>query len=288
MEVWRGVHQAIGNNEEGMSLSRHIESKQNLGGALLLATLVIASVAAAVWANLWKADLRVAEVHVDGNAILTQKEILALADISAGQRLYSVNLLAAQKRVMQNAFVKSAAVSREAPDRISIKVIERVPIAAAVLDKIEYLDADGVVLPPARSENIFDLPVVTGDFQSADFVPGKPIGRADVIEALESLSAARQLSDDLYRRISEVHTEPGKDIILYTAESGVPVIFGHGSSASKLVKFEGFWKEVVRHYGAAELNYVDLRFEDQVVVRWNHNPEEPDVARPVADKNVQK
>lgn len=271
-----------------MGASGDIKTRHDLGSALLLGMLIAATAVAAVWANLWKADLRVGYVHVEGNTILTDKEILALANIAAGERLYSVDLQAAQKRVMQNAFVKSAAVTREAPDRISILVNERVPIAAVVMDKIEYLDADGVVLPPALSENVFDLPVITGEFQPADIVPGKKIVRTDVREALEILSVARQLSDELYRRISEVHTEPGKDLILYTAESGVPVVFGHGASAAKLVKFEGFWNEIVREYGAGKLGYVDLRFEDQVVVRWNRTIGESTLITTVASKSGQK
>lgn len=271
-----------------MNSPNGIKAKGLLGGGLLMGILVLATVAASAWANIWKADLRVAEVCVEGNVILSENEILAMASIDKGQKLYSVNLLAAQARVLQNAFVKSVAVLREAPDRITIRVRERVPIAAAVLDNIEYLDADGVVLPHVRSETSFDLPVVTGGFQSSDFSPGKKVAKAGVIEAIEILSVARQLSDELYRRISEVHTEAGRDIVLYTAESGVPVIFGHGNAASKLVKFEGFWNEIVRHHGAAELNCVDLRFEDQVVVRWNHNFEESDMAKSVADKSVKR
>lgn len=267
-----------------MTPSHEVERGHIFGGALLLGVLVLATAVAAVWANMWKSDLRVADVRVGGNTILTDKEILALADITPGQRLYGVDLRAAQDRVMHNAFVKSVAVNREAPNRISIRIKERLPIAAVVLDRIEYLDDEGVVLPPVRSGNVFDLPVLTGTFQSTDFIPGKQIARTDVAEALEILSVARQLSDELYRRISEVHTEPGKDIILYTAESGVPIVFGHGGPTAKLVKFEGFWNDIVRHYGAAELNYVDLRFEDQVVVRWNHNVDGSQLARTVADK----
>ena len=49
------------------------------------------------------------------------------------------------------------------------------------------------------------------------------------------------------------------------------MVFGHGDAAAKLVKFDGFWKEVVVHRGPDELVYVDLRFEDQVVVRWSRD-----------------
>jgi cell division protein FtsQ len=243
--------------------------RRSWGGPLLLFGLILVLLAAAIWANMWKADLRIADVQVRGNLILEPREILGLAKIDKNQRLYDVDLLAAQQRVMKNAFVKSVAVNREAPNRIAITVKERVPIAAVVLDRMEYLDADGVVLPSARSENIFDLPVLTGSFQSAEFAPGKRMERPEVLDALEILAAAQLIGDDLYRRISEVHVDAGRDLILYTAEAGVPVVLTRSDLMIQLVKFDGFWKEIMLHHGAAELAYVDLRFEDQVVVRWN-------------------
>ena len=241
--------------------------------AFLMVALLATCVAAIVWANLWKSDLRIASVGVSGNGIVGENEILSLAKIDKDERLYGIDLLAAQRRILQNAFVRSAAVNREAPNRISITIEERVPLAAVVLDKIEYLDAEGVVLPPVRSSNVFDLPVLTGVFPPAEFVPGKRIQRSDVNEALGILEAARQIDDALYRRISEVHVGPGQDIILYCAEYGVPVIMGHGDVADKLVRFDGFWKQIVLHQGADRLQYIDLRFEDQVIVRWNQDAE---------------
>ena len=269
-----------------MNTPADIKHKRSLGGPLLMLGLIGAVVAAVVLANVWKRDMKVNNIIVMGNNILTEKEIVSLASIGTGQRLYSVDLQAAQRLVLQNAFVKSATVNREAPDRIAIAVKERVPFAVVALEKIEYVDADGVVLPPARSENIFDLPVLTGAFQLSEFVPGKQIMGKEVGEALEILATAQQLSDELYRRISEIHIEPGRDIILYTAESGVPVVFGHGDVGVKLVKFDGFWKEIVSRHGAHELAYVDLRFEDQVVVRWNHGADEVQATKGIVGKSV--
>ena len=242
--------------------------------SVLMAGLLIVMVLAVVGANLWKSELRIAEIRVNGNTIVPDKEILSLANIDAQQKLYSVDLQAAQSRVMQNAFIKTATVNREAPNVISITVRERIPIAAVVLDQIKYLDVEGVVLPSAHPDNIFDIPVLTGVFQPGDFAPGKQIAGSNVREALDILVTAQQLGDELYRRISEVHIENGKDIVLYTAEFGVPVIFGHDDAAAKLVKFDGFWSQFVHHRVAHELAYVDLRFEDQVVVHWNHSKDD--------------
>jgi cell division septal protein FtsQ len=119
-----------------------------------------------------------------------------------------------------------------------------------------------------RTDAVFDLPVVTGDLPASECVAGKPVTSAHVREALDILATARDVGEGLYQLISEVHLEAGRDIVFYTAESGVPVVFGHGDVAVKLVTFDEFWKQIVRQRGAAELTSVDLRYADQVVVRW--------------------
>jgi len=241
---------------------------------LFLALLVTAAVVTAVRANFWKTDLRVASVEVRGNSIVPSAELLSLAHIAAGEKLFDVDLYAASKRLLENRFVRSASVNREVPDRITISVRERIPIGVVLAQKKLYLDAEGYVLPPAVSENIFDLPVLTGPFPSGDLVPGRRVSSPLMQEGLSVLTTARALGDDVYRQLSEVRVEEGKDILAYTAEGGIPVIIGHGDLGPKLVKFEGFWNDIILHHGVQDLQYIDLRFDDRVVVRWTHTPED--------------
>ena len=236
--------------------------------------LVMGATGAAVWANVWKADLRIREVRVEGNSVVKEQEILSLANITKGQKVFEVDLFAAQKRVLQNQFVRSVSINREAPNRISIVVEERVPIAAVLMDRIVFVDVEGYVLPPVVSDKIFDLPVLSGTLPGSEFVPGHQVATAHVKEGLQILAVARELDDELYRRISEVRVNGEKDILFYTAEAGVPVILGRGDVGVKLVKFNAFWNEFVVTHGAHELVSVDLRYADQVVVRWNHDSEE--------------
>jgi len=240
----------------------------------MLALLLVGGAAVAVLANKWKSDLRVVDVQVKGNQIIPGEEIISLAGIKRDDRLFDIDLFAAQARVLKNTFIRAAAINRDVPGGISITVEERSPLAAVVLDQMYYLDADGFVLPPVRSENIFDLPVLTGTIRGGELAPGRQVSNGIVREALVILKTAQQVGDELYRCISEVHINGAKDIVLYTAEYGVPVIFGRGDVAAKMVKFDGFWHQVVRHHGVRELHYIDLRFEGQVVVRWKNTGEE--------------
>ena len=240
---------------------------------LVMVLLLIATVGVTLGANMWTRDFTVKEVRAEGNRIVSSSDIISLAAIPKNQKLFEVDLNQARKRVQSNQFIKTVAVNRDVPDRISITVEERVPVAAIACDRILYLDAEGVVLPPARSEFIFDLPVITGALPAAECVPGKRVASDALHEALQIAVTAQKVNDDFYRLISEVHIDAGGSIELYTSESGVPVLFGRGDVAAKMVKLEAFWKEFVSQRGAGELKYIDLRFEDQVVVRWNQETE---------------
>jgi cell division protein FtsQ len=240
------------------------------GWVLVLTALLLAGVVTmAVTANSWKHDFRVLRVRTRGNTIVADSDIVRMAAIVNNGKLFEVDLNRARLRVQQNPFMKSVTVAREIPDGIAITVTERRPIAALILDRILFLDAEGYVLPPLRSGHVFDLPVLTGEFPAADCIPGQRIRTRRLMEALEILTTAESIGDDLYHMISEVHCAGDSTYVLFTAESGVPVMFGRGDIAVKLVKFDGFWNQFVTQRGAAQLKTVDLRFADQVVVRWD-------------------
>jgi cell division septal protein FtsQ len=116
---------------------------------------------------------------------------------------------------------------------------------------------------------LFDLPVLSGISSEIALAPGVTMSNPDVHEALQILATSKFVGKELYHLVSEVRLRNGGDIVLYAAERGVPIIFGRGDIANKLVRLEAFWNDIVRERGSEYLQYVDLRFDDQVVVRWN-------------------
>ena len=73
--------------------------------------------------------------------------------------------------------------------------------------------------------------------------------------------------------ISEINMNSGSDIILYSSDVGVPIILGRGDVTRKLLMLENFWNDFVATNDVEKLRYIDLRFEDQVVVKWLHQPD---------------
>jgi cell division protein FtsQ len=237
---------------------------------LLMGGLILTVVAVAIVANVWKRDLPVRSVRAEGNHIVVSSEILRLAAVPKDAKLFDVDLYGVQKRVRQNPFIRAASVNRQGPEGISIAVVERMPVAALVTDQMLYVDEEGIVLPAVRSDRMFDLPVLTGAIPEAECAPGRRLTKEPVLEALQLLILSRRISEDLYRTISEVHVGEDGELTLHTAEVGVPVLVGRGDLPTKLVKLDGFWRGFVDRRGARDLQYIDLRFEDQVVARWSN------------------
>ena len=238
-------------------------------GKFLMIVLVLGIMGAALGAHSWKQELPVSAIRVEGNALVSRAEILRLAGISPQAKLFAVDLADVQKRILQNAFIRSVSVNRQGPEGIAITVTERRPVALLAIAELLSVDEEGTVLPAVKSDQLFDLPVLTGALPEAECVPGKRITTAPLQEALRALSAARKMDEELFQRISEITVLENGVLVMHTVEAGVPVILGQGAMPEKLVRFDGFWRQIVERRGPKFLQQVDLRFEDQVIARWN-------------------
>lgn len=243
------------------------ESKPKMFGVLTVIALVICL---AFGANAWKTSLTIKQINVEGNRIVSLNEIIQLSQVPLGTLLYKVDLTSVQQNVMSHHYVKDAIVERNLPNALNIHIIERTPIAMVNLTEPFYLDEEGVVLPKIAARKIVDLPMISGISSAESFALGSKMKRADELEALQLLALLRTVDRPMYHNISEIAVRNGGDLVLYSAEGGVPIIFGRGELSDKLVRLETFWNTVVRTQGVQYLEYVDVRYRDQVVARWNH------------------
>jgi cell division protein FtsQ len=235
-------------------------------------SLIIMTMGLVFGANAWKSSLRIKQIQVDGNRIVGANEILQLTQVQMNMLLYKVDLTAVQRNVMSHHYIKDALVERNLPNSIHIQIVERVPIAIVNRSETMYLDEDGVVLPRSISHRLFDLPMISGISASEPMVLGSIMKQSDVIEVLQLLSTMKTVNRPMYHNISEVQVRNGGDIVVYSAEGGVPIIFGRDDMPGKLVRLETFWNDIVRTRGTQLLQYVDLRYQDQVVARWKPEP----------------
>lgn len=232
------------------------------------AALLVLTLALIIGANTWKSGLVVSKIVVAGTRVVNVNEIVQLAHVKPGSKMYELDLMVIQKNVVSHHFLKNVVVERDLPSTLKITVVERSPIAMVNSGELLYLDSDGVVLPHSSSHEIFDLPMISNIPPEVKLSVGSVVVHPDVAEALSILSTAKLVNKELYHLISEVRLRNLGDLVFFTADGGVPVLFGRGNPADKLLRLEAFWADVVHGHGAQDLQYIDLRYDDQVVVKW--------------------
>jgi cell division protein FtsQ len=216
----------------------------------------------------WKDHLTVSGIIVEGEHILTKDEIVKLSQVSLKTKMYDVDLSGIEANIEKNHFVKNVAVTRDAPGVMRISVVERTPIALLLGSGGDMLsvDEEGYVLPHASSQSMFDLPIISGVDSLGAVAVGQRTPQTDVVAAIEVLRASQMVSNELFHTISEVRIHNGHDMVLYSADAGVPILFGRGDAVKKMVKLDAFWKKFVAEGSVQDIRYIDVRFDDQVVV----------------------
>ena len=214
----------------------------------------------------WEEHVIPRQVVVEGIDILSKDDVLHLMKLPVNVSSYDLDLTTIQQNILANSFVKSVVVRRDSPDRLLVDVTERTPAAILLSNGMFYVDEDGIVLPYLATTEKYDIPVITGLDSAKGIRSGMRLTNQDLLDALQIIRTAKEVSDGLAHSISEIRVRKGHDIVLYTADAGIPIIFGKGDIAKKLVKLDAFRRKFLQNISTTDIQYIDIRFDDQVVV----------------------
>lgn len=243
-------------------------------GKVLLIPLLISFIALCILGNQWESRLTVTRIVLEGINILPETQIRALANISANTILDTIDIYQIRNRILQQPFIKSVRINRQYPDAVSIQVSEREPIATVNAGHFRYIDENKVLLPYNEIALKLDLPIISGIDGLVGAKLGIPISNEEMSEAIGLLQTALELDSSLFRFISEINMNGGQDIIITSTDFGIPIIVGRGEIERKLLMLQTFWSNFVKSENAERLRYIDLRFSDQVVVRWQSDEQQ--------------
>ena len=138
-----------------------------LGGAAVLAAAAYAGVPAMVGTAMGeaagRAGFRLDEVQAPGLRRMDFMTVNAIVLEQQTRALPLVDLDRIRDRLLAYGWVKDAAVSRRYPNKILVRITERVPAAVwQHQGELTLIDADGVLLDPVERDAIPDLPLVIG------------------------------------------------------------------------------------------------------------------------------
>lgn len=154
------------------------------------------------WVILKNPDYNVAELDVQTDGLLDSERVLQTADLHKGSNIFLVNLNRAKTRIESIPEVEHVQVSRHLPNRITVEINERKPVAwlavargidsrdEVVASKDSFLiDANGVLLQPRKlSPQDRYLPIIR-HYNGASLTEGTQTEGEEIKAALDLLRA---------------------------------------------------------------------------------------------------
>ena len=182
--------------------------------------------------------LSIRQVDVEGAVYTDPVRLAEVVDDLDGSAILTADLDAAQKKLLEIPWVRQARVSMHLPSRVTVEIVERIPVAffRAVDGFNRVIDRDGRILDVIEGDPTEFTPIIgTGPNLSAGSFAEQPfLGSAQLINALPF---------ELLQRLNSVSVTPTGDISL-SLSGNVEVLFG--SPDDFQIKLVGIVNEIKR------------------------------------------
>lgn len=226
--------------------------------------VILTALAHVPWGALRGRFIRVTQVRVEGAHYLDAARIEKLAGVTVGQDLFAFDAARVRQRLLLEPRIAAASVERRLPRAVQIRIVERQPVMLVSHGVPWEIDSTGVLLEPLAKGVVADVPLLVGP-RFDRFRPGVQVRTPEVQRGLAWVQALGSRELQLAGQVSEVDvSEAG--LTGLTLLDGTRVLApGWPPGLSRLSALRVVLADL-RQRGT-EANEVDLRYDDQVIVR---------------------
>lgn len=200
-----------------------------------------------------------------------EKIIIKQCDTLVGQLLDSINTSEIQNTLIQNPYIKKAAVFKSMKGEIQIDIERHIPLLRIINKQNQsfYLSENGKVLP--FSKNFTPLVMVASGNISADYQSVKSsnfdMGGQDMLSSLLEVSRALAGHASLKDYIEQIYVNKAGEIEMVPADGRHYIILGDAEDLQKKFRnLMAFYRE-----GQAKMkdpySSINLKFTNQVVCK---------------------
>lgn len=206
---------------------------------------------------------KVTEVRLRGARFLTHDDVVKVLDLSQGASVWD-DTKVLEARVQAHPLVDDVTIHRRFPSALLVQVVEREPVALFPNPTLEPVDESGRILPIDPAFHKLDLPIIAS---AGDDGPGSLTPAGLRLLAGEVLRLA-QADPEFHSRISDLALYPRGDMRVRISDSPVTFQFRPGLASGRIQAGLRVLSDAQARFDGGEVVEVDLRFEDQVVVRF--------------------
>lgn len=207
------------------------------------------------------------EISVRGLKQLTEKDILAAAEIKSEQSLLAINTDAVIRRVAANQWVRNVYIGRELPNKLVLEVRERNPLVLVKHAGDFYLmDEEGFVFKRLGKSDEVDLPILTGIDLQAE---AKSPLFINVMNLLKHVAGSGKYS--YLGTISEIYLDDVFGLSLIS-DQGLYLKLGMEGFEKKLTRLTPVLADLEQRGMKNGYLIIDLSDESKVTVQFRNAP----------------
>lgn len=207
----------------------------------------------------------VREIRLEGARWLTPEEATRTLALPAGTNLWEDPGPWAE-RLREHPLVAEVRPRRRLPGTLVLQVTERQPVALLPFPALEPVDGEGRRLPIDPARHRLDLPLVQLRVEGAR--DGRTLTPARLRALTSELERLARVEPDFLAAVSEVAMEETGDVVARLVQPAVAVHFRPPLSSRRLQEGWVVLEDAVRRRPDLRVQALDLRFADQVVVRF--------------------
>ena len=135
-----------------------------LARRILIAAAALAVVAGLACGSTYSWLFAADAVHVEGSARMSEGDVRRLGGVEVGANVFHLDTAAVERRLLADPRVAAADVLADLPDAVTIRIVERIPVARAEVDGATVIVADdGAVLPDAGGASLPEIRPTAGE-----------------------------------------------------------------------------------------------------------------------------
>jgi cell division protein FtsQ len=203
-------------------------------------------------------------IEISGIHNVTHAQVLEVMGGDIGRNIFFIPLSERKAQLEKIPWVESASVMRFVPNRLTVEIHERTPVAfARIGSRIMLIDAGGTLMElPGPGKQKYSFPVIVG------MNPGEPLSTRDARMKIYN-DLVRQLDSDgshYSQALSEVDITDPDDVKVQANDSAGAVLVHLGSN-----DYLNRYRIYVTHIQGwrqqfEKLESVDLRYDKQIIV----------------------
>lgn len=193
---------------------------------------------------------------------LTAARLADLSQVMNTDNLFWLSMDEVHAKLMQEPWVKSAAVRRKPPDTLWIYAEEYKPIAIIGDGNLMYVDQSGKIFKQVDPAEEKDYPIFSGvGFDTpSDDTKTRVDGMIELMNSFRNSSFGKDLD------VAEVHFDDAYGYSLVTKNKPMQIFFGYAAFNEVLAKLERLSDEIAKRNG--RITYMMANEPERLIVKY--------------------